>query len=47
MKKIIAMDNYTGEYEGEFSGMEEFRSVYPSAEITLVEETDSAIIIYC
>lgn len=46
MKKIIAKDNYTLEVEGEFDSMEEFRIAFPSAEITCVEETDTAIIIW-
>ena len=46
MKKIIAKDNYTLETEGEFDSMEEFRIAFPSAEITSIEETDDAIIVY-
>ena len=46
MKKIIAKDNYTGEVEGEFDSMEDFRAAYPSAEITCIEETESATIVY-
>lgn len=46
MKKIIAKDNYTGEVEGEFESMEEFRTAYPSAEITCIEETENATIVY-
>lgn len=46
MKKIIAKDNYTGEVEGEFNSMEEFRAAYPSAEITCIEETENSIIVY-
>ena len=46
MKKIIAKDNYTLETEGEFNSMEEYRKAFPSAEITMVEETEDAIIVW-
>ena len=46
MKKIIAMDNHTLENEGEFDSMEEFWATYPSAEITSIEETEDATIVY-
>lgn len=47
MKKIIAMDNYTLAFEGEFDCMEDFKRAYPSAEITCTEETENSIIVYC
>lgn len=46
MKKIIAMDNHTLAFEGEFESMEAFRIAYPGAEITATEETETAIIVY-
>lgn len=47
MKKIIAMDNHTLKFEGEFDSMEEFWATFPSAEITSTGETDTTITIYC
>lgn len=46
MKKIIAKDNYTLAFEGEFDSMEAFRRTFPGAEITCIEETEDAIIVY-
>lgn len=46
MTKIIAKDNYTLEVEGEFDSMEDFRRAFPSAEITCIETTADAIIVY-
>ena len=47
MKIIVAVDNYTLEVMGEFDSMEDFLKEYPSAEITSIVETDTAIIFYC
>lgn len=40
MKKIIARDNYDGEYMGEFDSLYDFHRTHPGAEITLIETSD-------
>lgn len=45
--KVIAYCNMTGRFEGAFESMEQLRQVWPSAEITCIEECDGYIKVYC
>ena len=45
--QIDAYDNYTEEYLRTFENYDEFRRIYPSAEITSVEEKDGKYLVYC
>lgn len=47
MKKIIAKDSMTGEFEKEFESMEALRKEWPSAEIVSTEEYEDYTVVYC
>lgn len=46
-KIIVARDSDTGEYLRKFNSMDELREVWPSAEITCIEENHNHIVVYC
>jgi hypothetical protein len=47
MKKIIARDSRTGEFEAEFESMEALRKEWPGAEIVCTEEHEDYTVVYC
>ena len=45
--KVIAYCNMTGSFLGAFESMEQLREVWPSVEITRIDEDNGCTIVYC